>query len=143
MPESLIAYATLFGWSFLAATVVPLGSEPALFALVLRGHPFWTAVSIATLGNVAGACTTYWLGRRAALALARRGVAAVDESRAGRLVRRFGQPAVFFSWVPLIGDALVGAAGAVKMPFWPFLLWLAVGKAARYLAVAWGADALS
>ena len=36
MTEDLLVYATLFGWSFLAATILPLGSEPALFATVLE-----------------------------------------------------------------------------------------------------------
>ena len=63
MPEPVIAYATLFGWSFLAATILPLGSEPALFAMVARGHSVSAAVAVATAGNYLGACTTYWVGR--------------------------------------------------------------------------------
>ena len=142
MTEALVVYATLFGWSFLAATIVPLGSEPALFATIIRGYPVVTATAIATLGNVLGACTTYWLAWRAAIALERRGTAPLDHSRAGRLLRRFGQPSMLLSWVPLIGDALVAAAGAVRMPFLPFLLWLSIGKAARYIVVAWSAQSL-
>ena len=142
MGETLAVYAALFGWSFLAATVLPLGSEPALFATVLRGYPLLTATAVATLGNVLGACTTYWLALRAARALERRGTPPFDHSRAGRLVRRFGQPAILLSWVPLIGDALVAAAGVVRMPFFPFLIWLTIGKAARYVVVAWGAQTL-
>ena len=57
-------------------------------------------------------------------------------------MRRFGQPAILLSWVPLIGDALVAAAGVVRMPFFPFLIWLTIGKAARYVVVAWGAQTL-
>lgn len=142
MPDGLLAYAALFMWSFLAATLVPLGSEPALFALVLRGYPFWPAVAIATVGNVLGALTTYWLGRRGAAVMERRGSPPLDESRAGRLLRRYGQPALLFSWVPLIGDALVAAAGALRTPLLPFTIWVSVGKAARYAAVAWSAGAL-
>ena len=141
MTEHLLVYLTLFGWSFLAATIVPLGSEPALFAAVGRGYAIVTAVAVATAGNVLGACTTYWLAQRAALALKRRGAAPINRSRAGQFLRRFGQPSLLFSWVPVIGDALVAAAGAVRMPFAPFLLWLSVGKAGRYILVAWGADA--
>jgi membrane protein YqaA with SNARE-associated domain len=138
--DHLLVHVTLFAWSFLAATVLPLGSEPMLFAAIARGHGVIPAVMVATLGNVLGACTTYWLARHAALALERRGAASVDRSRAGRLVRRLGQPAMLLSWVPVIGDALVAAAGAVRMPFVPFLLWLTAGKAGRYLVVAWTAE---
>lgn len=142
MTEAFVVYATLFGWSFLAATMLPLGSEPALFATIIRGYPVVTATAVATLGNVLGACTTYWLALAAATALERRGLVSLDESRAGRLVRRLGQAAMLLSWVPVIGDALVAAAGAVRMPFLPFLLWLTIGKAARYAAVAWTAASL-
>ena len=137
MPDALPAYAALFAWSFLAATVLPLGSEPALFALVLRGYPFGPSVAVATVGNVLGACTTYWLGRRTAEVLERRGAAPLDQGRAGRMMKRYGQPALLLSWAPLIGDALVAVSGAVRTPVVPFLCWVTIGKAARYLAVAW------
>ena len=142
MTEDLLVYATLFGWSFLAATILPLGSEPALFATVLRGYPLAGATVVATLGNVLGACTTYWLAWRAAIALERRGATSLEDSRSARLLRRLGQPSMLLSWVPVIGDALVAGAGAVRMPFLPFLVWLTIGKAARYLVVAWGAESL-
>lgn len=136
---NLAAYLALFGWSFLAATILPLGSEPALAMMVLQDYPAAAVVAVATCGNYFGACTTYWLGRRAAQALASRHPRSPREHRATGLVRRYGQPLMVLSWVPGIGDALVAAAGAVRMPFWPFSFWVVLGKAARYLAVAWGA----
>ena len=139
--ETLLVYSALFAWSFAAATVLPLGSEPALFAAVLSGRSFWTTTFVATAGNVLGACTTYWLARRSATILERRGSAAF-ESRPARMLRRYGPPTMLLSWVPIAGDALVAAAGAVRMPVIPFLAWLTLGKVARYIVVAWSADAL-
>ena len=66
---------------------------------------------------------------------ARTGVSPRDR-RAARYVQQYGQPILVFSWVPLVGDALVAAAGAAGMPFAGFSFWVAVGKALRYLAVA-------
>ncbi len=60
---------------------------------------------------------------------------------AARLLRRFGQPALLLSWVPVIGDVMVALAGAMRVPFTRFSLWVALGKAARYVAVAWAASA--
>jgi membrane protein YqaA with SNARE-associated domain len=139
MSEPGVAYATLFGWSFVAATIVPLGSEPALVALIVRGYSVAAVVAVATIGNYLGACTTYWVGRGAASAVARKGA---REQRAAALIRRWGQPALILSWVPLIGDALVVAAGVARMPFAPFTFWVILGKALRYIAVAWGASTL-
>ena len=80
MGETVAVHSTLFYWSFLAATILPLGSEPALFALVMRGHSLWTETAVATAGNVLGACTTYWLGRRAAAILQGRGALRQDST---------------------------------------------------------------
>jgi membrane protein YqaA with SNARE-associated domain len=55
---------TLFGSSFLAATLLPGGSEAVLFA-VLKLHPgqYWLALGIATLGNTLGGMSSYLIGR--------------------------------------------------------------------------------
>ena len=55
---------TLFASSFLAATLLPGGSEAVLFA-VLKLHPeqFWPALGVATLGNTLGGLSSYLLGR--------------------------------------------------------------------------------
>jgi membrane protein YqaA with SNARE-associated domain len=137
----LTAYATLFGWSFLAATVLPLGSEPVLFALARSGYGWIPLVLVATAGNYLGACTTYYLGRQAARAVAQRVGPSGREHRAAQYVRDYGQPIMVFSWVPIVGDALVAAAGAAEMPFGGFSFWVVVGKALRYAAVAWGSFA--
>lgn len=135
-----MAYVTLFTWSFLAATLLPLGSEPALVVLVRRGYPPLALVVVATVGNYLGACTTYWLARVAAAALRER-EASASAHRAARWLSAYGQPALLLSWVPIVGDAIVAAAGAARVPFGPFSGWTIGGKLARYLVVAWGAHA--
>jgi membrane protein YqaA with SNARE-associated domain len=138
----MLPYAGLFLWSFLAATLLPLGSEVALAALVRAEGRVLVPVLVATLGNYLGSCTTYWLGRRAVQALGGRQGDEPRESRAARLLARFGQPALLLSWVPLVGDALVALAGAMRLPFGAFSFWVVVGKGLRYLAVAWAAQAV-
>jgi membrane protein YqaA with SNARE-associated domain len=137
----VIAYLTLFGWSFLAATIVPLGSEPALVVLVRRAYPLWALIGVATLGNYLGSCTTYWMAAKAAAVIEhRRGSAA--PARAARIFARRGAPILILSWVPILGDALVAAAGAAGTPFIRFSIWTALGKLLRYVAVAAAAGAL-
>jgi len=99
-------------------------------------------VLVATVGNYLGSCTTYWLARRAANLFGSTQVLQESDSRAARLIRRFGQPALLLSWVPVIGDAIVALAGGLKMGFVGFSIWTALGKVLRYIAVAWAAAAV-
>lgn len=127
----------LFVSAFGAATILPLASEVPL-ALVVRdtGQIAWP-VAVATCGNYLGACTTYALARFAVRRFAPREDAAWR--RASDAIARFGAPALLLSWLPVIGDVLVAAAGAARMPFVRFSVWTACGKGARYAAVAWAA----
>ena len=118
----------LFAWSFAAATILPLASEVPL-AVIVRNSGGWVVpVLVATAGNLLGACTTYWLGRGAATVAE---PASAKVRKAAALLARYGAPAMLLSWVPVIGDGLVGLAGAARMPFWTFAVWTAVGKLAR------------
>ena len=109
-------------------------------ALVIRSSRQWIVpVAVATAGNTLGACTTYWLAR-VAMAVA---PAAGERTRhASALLAKYGAPAMLLSWVPLLGDVLVLLAGAARMPVWRFVAWTMIGKAARYLAVAWAIQRL-
>lgn len=125
----------LFFWSFLAATILPLGSEPALAAIVHRRDAVALPVTVATVGNYLGACTTYALAMSASKAVkSERAVRRME--RASSLINRYGAPALLLSWVPLLGDAIVAAAGVARMRFVSFSLWTIAGKAARYAVLA-------
>lgn len=119
--------AGLFVASFLAATLLPGGSEAVLFAVV-RLHPEQAALAVvlATLGNTLGGMTTYWMARALPQHLAPRSQA---------LALRWGTPVLLLAWLPLVGDALCAAAGWLRLPVLPSALWMAVGKAARYVGV--------
>ena len=121
--------ASLFAVSFVAATLVPLPSEAALFAY-LTVHPERAAVAIAvaTLGNTAGGMTTYLLGR---LVPNRR-----LDARAVKVLHRYGAPATFFAWLPIVGDALAAAAGWLRINALAALAFMAAGRLARYIVVA-------
>ena len=120
----------LFIAAFVSATVLPANSEIVLVA-VLKAHPdlFGAAIVLATLGNTLGGLTTYGLGR---LLPQRK----PHGERSIALLRRYGTWSLLLSWVPIVGDALCAAAGWLRVPFWPSLLAIAVGKLVRYLAVA-------
>jgi membrane protein YqaA with SNARE-associated domain len=118
----------LFGSSFLAATLLPGGSEAVLFA-VLKLHPgqLWIALGVATLGNTLGGMSSYLIGRI---------IPQKKELRALQTVRKYGSPALLLSWVPIIGDPLCVAAGWLRVNPWLAALFMGAGKLARYLAIA-------
>jgi len=124
----------LFVVSFLAATLLPGGSEALLFAL-LRLHPeaSTAALVLATIGNTLGGMTTYWMARLLPQRLAARPLV---------LARRWGAPVLLLGWAPLIGDLLCAAAGWLRLPWLASALWMALGKGARYGAVLWLAQGI-
>ena len=115
--------------SFVAATLVPLPSEAALFAyLIVHPERAPLAIALATAGNTAGGMTTYFLGRL----LPDRTL----NARAAALVHRYGAVATAFAWLPIIGDALAAAAGWLRVNWVAALAFMAAGRLARYIVVA-------
>ena len=48
---------------------------------------------------------------------------------------RFGAKACLLSWLPVVGDPLCAVAGWLRLPFWPCVVYMAIGKFARYLTM--------
>lgn len=116
--------------SFVSATLLPGGSELVLLA-VLNQHPasYWPAIAVATGANTVGGMTSYLIGR-----LFPNRVQSVSLER----LRRYGYPALLLSWLPVLGDALCVAAGWLRFNVGATALALAIGKGARYVALASG-----
>lgn len=131
-------YPALFLLSFLASTLVPLGSEWLLAVLLLNGFDASMVLAIATVGNSCGALTTYAIGWWGGPFLVQRILRISHESqqRAERYFSRYGSWALLFSWLPVIGDPLCLAGGVLRTGFWRFLVLVVVGKFIRYLVVA-------
>lgn len=134
----------LFLISLLASTLLPLGSEWLLAALIAGGGDPAAATLVATAGNTLGALTTYAIGIGGSAFLLDR-VLKIDPRRmeqAQGLLNRFGGWVLLFSWVPVIGDPLCLAAGIFRMRPLLFLIPTLLGKGARYALVAWAAGAV-
>ena len=126
--DAPVSLGALFVSSFLAATLLPGGSEAVLFG-VLKLHPdlLWAALAVATLGNTLGGMSSYLIGRLIPATKPLQGLATL---------RRWGSPALLLSWVPIIGDPLCVAAGWLRLNAWWSLLFIALGKFARYWVIA-------
>ena len=133
MPEA--GLGALFVVSLLSATLLPVGSEAALFGLLkLNPDLFWPAIAVATVGNTVGGAVSWFMGL-GAHRMIDKARHQPTELHALRWLRRFGPKACLMAWLPLIGDPLCAVAGWLKFPFWPCVAYMAVGKLLRYLVL--------
>ena len=124
-PVSLWA---LFASSFLAATLLPGGSE-FVFAGILNAKPhlYWPALAVATVGNTLGGMSSYLIGRV---------IPQRTELKGLKWVQSYGSPVLLAAWVPILGDPLCVAAGWLRINPWLSTLFMTIGKFARYLTIA-------
>jgi membrane protein YqaA with SNARE-associated domain len=126
-----VGLTSVFVISFVSATLLPLGSEPAVFAVVKANQAmFWPVILVATVGNTLGGAVDYAIGYRAKVAFAKE-----RKSRWFAWLARYGAKTMLLSWVPGVGDPLCTLAGWLHLPFWPSVGYMAIGKLARYLVM--------
>lgn len=126
---------TLFLIAFVSATLLPMGSEPALFGLLkLNPELFWPAILVATAGNTLGGAVSWGMGY-GSHQLVDKYRHSDTHLRALDWLERIGPRACLLSWLPLIGDPLCAVAGWLRLPFWPCVVYMAIGKLARYITM--------
>lgn len=138
----------LFLSSFLAATLLPGGSEAVLLAVLLahpeQALPAWL---LATTGNTLGGMVTYGMGRflpnrvttrvgvpRGFPAVTGHDVASGQPAVSAQLValHKHGPFLLVLAWMPVIGDLLCATAGWMRLPWLTCALWMLLGKGTRY-----------
>ena len=124
-----VGLSSVFCISFISATLIPMGSEPAVFA-VIEANPllYWSVIAVATLGNTLGGVVDDWLGYFAKTAI----FPGLSGHWTARL-QRIGPKSLLLAWVPGFGDPICTLAGWLILPFWPSVLYMAIGKCARYM----------
>ena len=151
-----MSWLALFGYSALAATLLPGGSEILLAGMLIEQpeSAFWLWL-VATLGNTLGACVTFFMGTLLALKLQSQTQSefqgknepqrTILQNIRHRLTHQFNLSAkrtdqlnrhgawlLLLSWVPFVGDGFCLAAGYLGWPKKLSLSLIALGKAARY-----------
>ena len=146
-----VGLPAVFVIALISATLLPLGSEPAVFGYVkLAPHMFWPAIIVATAGNTIGGMIDWWMGheaRKAWIGYRRRHRLAGGKDadlvhkkhkfsdRWQNWMRRVGPAMLLMSWLPGVGDPLCTLAGWVRLPWRPCLIWMTVGKFIRYVVM--------
>ena len=144
MLESLLplGYGGMFLSAFLAATLLPIGSELLLLALLEQGLAAEWLWLFASVGNVLGSMVNfaigYWLGEHK--------LASWQQQRwwlrANRWFNRYGYWSMLLAWLPVVGDPLTLLAGLARLKWYWVLLLVFVGKAGRYAVLVLGWQAM-
>jgi membrane protein YqaA with SNARE-associated domain len=131
LPE--VGLTSVFLISFISATLLPFGSEPTVFA-VISANPslYWKVIALATLGNSLGGVVDYAIGY-----YAKQTFAAERSSKWFVWLQRFGAKTMLLAWLPGIGDPMCTLAGWLKLPFWPSVMYMTIGKFLRYISLTW------
>jgi len=132
MDGGIAGLGGLFASAFLSATLLPGGSEAVLAYLAgdLKYDPL-TLLAVASVGNTLGGMSSWLIGRLLPSGRLQRPELHPSVER----MRRHGSPILLLSWVPFIGDPLCVAAGWLRVSWYRALLFIAVGKVARYAVV--------
>jgi len=133
-----LAYLSLFGAAFIAATLLPAQSEALLAALLVASkYKTWLLVLSATAGNVLGSLVNWRLGVCIEKFREKSWFPFSKETmdRAISYYSKYGRWSLLLSWAPVIGDPLTLIAGVMREPLWRFLIIVTAAKLGRYAVV--------
>lgn len=139
-----LGYIGLFIAAFLAATILPIGSEVVLVGLLLNDFsPTWV-VTVATIGNVLGSIINYVIGFFGSAFFIYKVLKISPQKfeKAQVAFEKWGAVSLLLAWVPIIGDPLTVIAGVLRINIWLFLVLVTIGKLGRYLVVSYGTLAI-
>ncbi|MGZ9724246.1 YqaA family protein [Rhizobium miluonense] len=142
----LAAYFGLFVAALAAATILPMQSEAVLVGMLLTGsYSTFMLVAVASFGNVLGSLVNWGLGRWIERFRHRRWFPVRESAmeRAQGWYRRYGRWSLLASWLPIVGDPITVAAGALREPLPTFLLLVAIAKIGRYAVLAFATTSLA
>ncbi|NKF49784.1 DedA family protein [Shewanella sp. WXL01] len=128
----------MFSGAFLAATLLPGGSEVLLIGLLNQQPELWLELLVvASVGNTLGAITSYYLGYVGRYAKSPDAIHSPRYQKALGWIERYGSWSLLLSWLPVIGDILCLMAGWLKLPITSSVVLIFIGKALRYSLIAW------
>ena len=140
MISDLTAYGGLFLTAFAAGSILPVQSEAVMASMMVMGDwSVWMLILVASLGNTGGSMTNWYLGKTIEKYEHRKWFPAKPEqmARAHAWYEKYGRAALLLSWVPILGDGLTVVAGVMQEKLSVFTGIVFIGKAARYIVLAW------
>ncbi len=117
----------LFFSAILSSTILPGSSEIYVVSLInFSDHSKYLILTIATLGNSMGSMITFYMGL-----LFRR--YKPYNFKIKKIVLKYGEWSLLFSWMPLIGDIICIVAGYFKLNPIRSVLIIVFAKSLRYV----------
>ena len=127
-------YWGMFLSAFLAGTILPFSSEAVLLTCVGLGlDPVWSTLAT-TAGNALGGLTCYWIGHLGKMEWIEK-YFKVDQKQLDKAVRFIhgkGAWMALFSFLPVIGDAILIALGLMRANVWIVGFSMTIGKLGCY-----------
>jgi membrane protein YqaA with SNARE-associated domain len=133
-------YIGLFIASFLAATILPLGSEFVFAGLLAMGMNAWGCVAVASVGNWLGGMTNYYLGRLGKTEWIEKYLK-VENDKIDKMhhwLEGKGAAMAFFSFLPVVGDVIALALGYMRANVYIVNIAMFSGKFIRYVLIMYG-----
>ena len=132
-------YFGLFAAAFLAATILPVGSEPLFAMMIAMDFDVWLCLLFASTGNWLGGMTNYWLGRLGKIEWAKKYLKMSPEKfdKLRLNLAQYGAGMAFFSFLPLIGDLIAFGLGYVRAKQSIVAFSMLLGKVFRYALIVY------
>ena len=139
-------YLGMFFSALLAGSVVPFSSEAVLAALVLPGTGLNPVLCIvfASLGNLLGSLTCYWMGHLGKMEWLEKYFHMKPEkiNRMRVYLSGRGSWMAFFAFLPIIGSVIAVALGFLRSNIIYVSLYMLAGKVLRYVLVVMAAEGI-
>ena len=132
----------LFINSLLSATALPLPTEILTSALLMGGESIFLVAAALMIGSTIGGFFNYVIGfggNRLVSRFKKNKHKKPQHKKGHKILDKFGWSAIFFaSWIPVIGDLVLISAGAKKMKFIKYSIFMISGKALKTIVVVLG-----
>lgn len=122
---------------FLASTLYPLGSEAFVLGFVALDFDPWRVLVVASIGNIFGSLSTYYLayfgGYRLIERFSPQTLSRIESMRPK--IHKYGFFYAFFVFLPFLGDIFAIALGLVRYSQVLSIVGIALGKILRYFVL--------
>ncbi len=134
-----LGYLGLFIGTFLSATLIPFPSDLIVIAAYEGGMPIAPVLAVATIGNLLGALTNYYIGYKSHSDKLIKKFKLNEEKLAKWELRlsKWGIYLGLIAWIPIIGEPMVAALGFFRVKFIPLMFMMLIGKFTRYSVLTW------